>query len=304
MHLLPHRKLDFWTICLVAVVTLSAGYSECRDKKEAVQYGAGLIVNVPEPEADVVKAVQEVVQNGLIRGSKEYSKDQYISGAAEASDSHLFPHWTEGGKIFYKVRTHALDPLNFKNGGDMGTLAVRYIVMGQDEKHTVLKIDALFAEDFRHTVHPSNGSVEGAEYKDIHDHLESAELMKQEAIQAEKQKQESTSQKPIPSVSDPSAQSLPHPEIEKPADPAPQPVLATGETPEAKLKDLRHQLQRRVKPTGTALKAAPYQSASTLQALSSGTEVLVEIVTPYWFGVETHEGQHGWIPRDQLEDLP
>ena len=25
------------------------------------------------------------------------------------------------------------------------------------------------------------------------------------------------------------------------------------------------------------------------------------ISTPYWYGVETHDGQHGWIRRDQLE---
>jgi hypothetical protein len=28
------------------------------------------------------------------------------------------------------------------------------------------------------------------------------------------------------------------------------------------------------------------------------------ITSPYWFGVETHDGQHGWVLRDQLEMLP
>jgi hypothetical protein len=41
-----------------------------------------------------------------------------------------------------------------------------------------------------------------------------------------------------------------------------------------------------------------------LQALPSGAEVLIVITTPYWFGVETHDGQHGWILRDELEMLP
>jgi hypothetical protein len=27
-------------------------------------------------------------------------------------------------------------------------------------------------------------------------------------------------------------------------------------------------------------------------------------VTPYWYGVETTDGQHGWIKRQQLEPLP
>jgi hypothetical protein len=41
-----------------------------------------------------------------------------------------------------------------------------------------------------------------------------------------------------------------------------------------------------------------------LQALPTGTEVLIVVSTPYWYGVETHEGQHGWILRDELEMLP
>jgi hypothetical protein len=43
---------------------------------------------------------------------------------------------------------------------------------------------------------------------------------------------------------------------------------------------------------------------STLRSLSAGTEVLIVISTPYWLGVETHEGQQGWILRDELELVP
>ena len=304
MRVFLRRKFGLYAIYLLAFIVFSVHSSECRDKKDAVHYGAGLIVNVPETEADVVKAVQQVVQNGIIRGSKEYSKDEYISNAAQASESRLFPAWTEGGKVFYKVRTHALDPLNFKDSGDMGTLAVRYIVMGQDDKHTVLKIDALFAEDFRRTVHPSNGSVEGAEYKVIHDLLESVDLMKQEAAQAEQQKQQAL-QKQISLASEPVSPPASQPAVlEKPTDPVSPPPPPAVQTLEEQVKDLRHQLQRRVKSPGTALRAAPYQSAGSLRSLSPGVEVLVVVVTPYWFGVETHEGQHGWVPRDQVEELP
>jgi hypothetical protein len=56
-----------------------------------------------------------------------------------------------------------------------------------------------------------------------------------------------------------------------------------------------------VKAPGAPLKSAPFHTASTLQTLTTGTEILILISTPYWYGVETHEGQHGWIPRDQLE---
>jgi hypothetical protein len=30
----------------------------------------------------------------------------------------------------------------------------------------------------------------------------------------------------------------------------------------------------------------------------------VVINTPYWLGVETHDGDHGWIRRDELELAP
>jgi hypothetical protein len=74
-----------------------------------------------------------------------------------------------------------------------------------------------------------------------------------------------------------------------------------GQTLEERVKDLRKQVERLVKAPGAPLKSAPFHSASTLQTLTTGTEVLILISTPYWYGVETHDGQHGWIMRDQLE---
>ena len=88
---------------------------------------------------------------------------------------------------------------------------------------------------------------------------------------------------------------------------APKPNVsaqAAPQTLEERVKDLRHQVERLVKSPGAALKSAPFHTASTLQSLPTGTEVLIVISSPYWFGVETHEGQHGWILRDELEQLP
>lgn len=76
------------------------------------------------------------------------------------------------------------------------------------------------------------------------------------------------------------------------------------ETPEQHLTSLRRQVERLVKKPGAPLKSAPFHTASTLKSLDPGTEVLIVVVTPYWLGVETHDGQHGWIPRDELELLP
>ena len=304
-----------YVLCAAVLVFLALPAAG-RDKKDAVHYGAGLIVNLPAPESEVVNAVQEVVQNGIIRGTKEYSKDEYISGATPAPDSRYFPTWTEGGKVFYKIRLHALDPLNFKNTNDVGTVAVRYIVTGQDETHTVLRIDAVFAEDYRHTVHASNGSVESSEYKQIHDRLDAFELIKQETAEAEKKKQVAAEQKVTASVSLPEAsklaatQAIPEqrsgatPQLEPSQEDAHTVPSTAPKSLDEQVKELRRQVERLVKAPGTNLKAAPYQKASNLQALPSGAEVLIVISTPYWYGVETHDGQHGWVPRDDLEELP
>jgi hypothetical protein len=93
------------------------------------------------------------------------------------------------------VRKQALDPRNFKDSGDLGTLAVRYVVQVQGFENTVLRIDAVFVEDIRHTVHPSNGSVESSEYKDIHERLDAVELMKKENAEALRAKQERLARK-------------------------------------------------------------------------------------------------------------
>jgi len=274
--------------------------------KDTAQYGAGLIVNVPFSENEVSRVVEEVVQNGLIRGTKEYDKEEFLGGAQAMSSTRVFPDWTEGGKVFYKVRLKALDPRNFKNTNDVGTVAVRYVVQSQDEKHTVLRIDARFVEDFRHESHPSNGSVEAAEYNDVHSRLESLELMKKEATEAKEKKQESSSRTTQIALAD-----VP----DKPSAPMPSPAPAAGnpvqsvDVPqpvnlEQRVHELRREVERIVKTPGAPLKSAPFHTAKTLQSLPGGAEVLVVISTPYWYGVETHDHQHGWILRNDLELVP
>lgn len=293
------------------VALLLAGLQLSAREKDAIQYGMGLIINIPFSENEVNRAVQDVVQNGIIRGTKEYNKDEFIAGAVAASASRVFSAWTGGGKVYYKVREHALDPRNFKNSGDVGTLAVRYVVQAQGDKNSVLQIDAVFVEDFRHTVHASNGSVESAEYKDIHERLDAMQLVRAQTAEAEREKQgvlerksgsgeagvSSSASQPIQLLTDVSADP---PSVEKPT----ESVQAMGPTLEEKVKDLRQQVERKVKAPGAPLKSAPFHTASTLQLLSPGTEVLIVIRTPYWLGVETHDGQHGWILGDDLEQVP
>jgi polyhydroxyalkanoate synthesis regulator phasin len=288
------------------VLLLAAAIPLAGREKGKLPYGEGLIVNIPLPESEVEQVVEDVAQNGVIRGTKEYNKDEFISGAKAATSSRVFPAWQEGGKIFYKVREQALDPRNFKDSSDVGTLVVRYVVQAQGEKNTVLRIDALFEETFRRTIHQSNGSVESSEYKDIQEHIEAIEVMKKQTVEAERERQEQLVKKQnlamrtdVPLVpAPPSAQA-----VESHVDPGPQAgaTRSPGQTLEEHVKDLRKQVERLVKAPGAPLKSAPFHTANTLQSLTAGTEVLILISTPYWYGVETHEGQHGWILRDQLE---
>ncbi len=283
--------------------------------KEGIQWGAGLIMNVPFSEKEVAQVVEDVAQNGIIRGTKEYNKDEYITGAAAVSSTHVFPEKMQG-KVFYKVRLNTLDPRNFKDSTDMGTLAVRYVLQPQGDKNTILRIDARFVEDFRRVSHASNGSVESAEYKDIHDRLESLQLMKAETVEAEKEKQEYLARKqqlaPMnesgssssASSGDSSSAAQVRENVGVTAASLNEGAPVVPQTLEEHVKDLRRQVERTVKSPGAPLKSAPFNTASTLQTLPAGTEVLIVISTPYWLGIETHDGQHGWILRDDLELLP
>jgi polyhydroxyalkanoate synthesis regulator phasin len=298
--------------------------SQAKDK-DKVSYGEGLIINIPIAESEVEQVVQDVAQNGVIRGTKEYNKDEFVAGAKAADSSRVFPPWNEGGKVFYKVRMQAIDPRNFKDGGDVGTLVVRYIVQPQGDKNTVLRIDALFEEDFRHTVHQSNGSVETSEYKDIREQLDAIEVMKSQNVEAQKERQEMLAKKQYLAMqnqgvsasrtqSPDSSPSVAAAEVstEMPSQAAPNPSselspsaqTQPAQTLEERVKDLRRQVERLVKAPGAPLKSAPFHTAGTLQLLTPGTEVLILINTPYWYGVETHDGQHGWMQREQLELAP
>jgi Skp family chaperone for outer membrane proteins len=259
--------------------------------KQAEDYGGGLSVSIPATEQELLQAVQDVVSDGIIQGSKEYNKDEYISGADAVSETRVFPKWTGSGEVFYKVKKNALDPRNFKDSGDSGVLAVRYIVQAGDAKSTLLKIEAIFVDDDHHGQHLSNGSVEGAEYKDIQDHLAAMQLKKTEATQEEQRHQQQLAANEL-------EQKRKQQQIEK--------VISRGpdETLQQHIDRLRHDVERQVKSPGSQLKSAPFKSASSLQSLTAGTHVAILISTPYWYGVETEDGQHGWIHRSQLEQLP
>jgi hypothetical protein len=285
---LERKRALLWVFCLTFAVTPV----HSRDHKKHEDFGIGLSTEVAAPEREVIEAVEAIVDNGIIQGSFEYNKDKYIDKANAVTSSSLFPEWKEAGTVFYKVRTKVLAPANFKETRDEGTLAVRYVVQSKDAGKTILRIDAVFVEDFRRTPHPSDGSVESAEFRDIQDHVDALELQKTQAQQGEKHRQEELAKQALERKSE---------ENEALA-------LASAQNSvqslEQHVQNLRRQAERVIKAPGGQLKSAPFHTASILKPLDAGTEVVIVVSTPYWFGVETEDGQHGWVHRDQLEPLP
>ena len=287
----PRKR--FWSLAIVAILLRFATLPlpvHARGKSTE-SYGMGLSVSVPASERDVLQAVGDVAADGIIQGSKEYNKDEYVGGADAVDSTPVFPKWTGPGQAFYKVRKNALDPRNFKDGGDSGTLAVRYVVQPGDDKSTILKIDAVFVDDFHRKPHLSNGSVEAAEYAAIQDHLAAMQLQKQHAAKEEQIRQQELAAKELESKRKQQQLEL-------------SVAQAPGESLEQHVRNLRRDAERLVKTPGGTLRSAPFHSATSLKSLPAGTEVVILISTPYWFGVETEDGQHGWLHRSELELLP
>lgn len=268
---------------------MTTGLISANAKEENT--GQGLIVTLAVPEPQLLQAVEDVISDGIIRGTKEYNNDQYVSGAEAAQATKAFPVWTGPGRAFYKVKEHALDPRNFKDSGDSGTLAVRYVVQHVDDKSTSLRIDAVFVDDFHLREHASNGSVEGAEYKDIQDDLAAMALKKRQAVEDAKRGQDQMT-----------ASEQEHKRQQQELE-----MLIAGdpnETLEQHVARLRREVERVVTSPGAQLKSAPFKSASSIESVPAGAHVAIVISTRYWVGVETEDGQRGWINRHELEQLP
>jgi hypothetical protein len=272
-------------------LTLPSFAGAARGKSTPDDYGAGLSVRVPVSEQELLQAVEDVADDGIIQGTKEYNKDEYVSGAVIADRTPAFDQWSGQGRVFYKVRKNAIDPRNFKDTNDAGTLAVRYVVQHADDKSTILKIDAVFLDDLHLRIHPSNGSVEAAEYKDIQGHLESMQLKRQESAAEAERKQQQRAAKELESK---------HKQQQLEA----ELVQAPDESLQQHVQKLRREAERVVGRSGASLRAAPFRSALSQKALPSGTQVVILISTPYWYGIETQDGQHGWVHHSELDLLP
>ena len=58
-----------------------AGPRTAANQKKKPDYGIGLSTEITAPEEMVLQAVDAVVNNGIIQGSREYNKDKFVDKA-------------------------------------------------------------------------------------------------------------------------------------------------------------------------------------------------------------------------------
>ena len=241
---------------------------------------------------DVLQALQEVLHDQIIHGTYMYDKQQTLNGAAAVDSTPLFEPWHGDGKVFYKIRTQVIAPRHFRDSADQGTIAVRYIVTSVSPERTRLRVDAVFVENARHGTHPSDGTVESSESKIIQEGVQAIQNARQEAAENRRRAESiDLARQTIVRQREDETSRL-------------SAAKSSEQDLEQRIKTLRHQIEMRIKAPGASLKSAPFRSASDVAALSAYADVLIVIVTPRWYGVETPDGQRGWLSRDQLEPLP
>jgi hypothetical protein len=259
-----------------------------RDKLQSPSFTAVL----EGTEQNVVEALENIVNDTEIHGTNVYDKDQTLGGAEAEKTSKAFADWAGGGRVYFKTAFNALSPRNFKDSEDQGTVTVRYVLNNEGPNRFRIQIDAVFVETARRTVHPSLGLVESSEFKEIAERLKAIQLQTQ---------RDSNSRARIDAEIAAKEELLARRQAESTKLAAAE---ASAQDLVARMQELRHQVERRVGQAGAKVKSAPFEGAATLETLKQSTDVVVLILTPYWFGVETSDGHRGWIRKEQLEPLP
>ena len=281
----------FFLIWLLSVGSFVAHADALQFSRHKSEDAEGFAIDVKASEEDVVKAVQSVADDTIIHGTWMYARETNLTEAESDTSSAYYGAWQGAGRAFYKVRRGTLSPKHFKDAADMGTITVRYVVQAVSANRTHLQIDAVFVEDASRKVHPSDITVETSEFAEINAHILKIHREEQQTAELVKQRQQADEARAAAKVRDQE--------------------LARLNSAESSLRDLqsrahelRHDIEVKVKNPSTELKAAPFQRSAKLQSLTAGTQVVIEIITPYWYGVETDQGQRGWLRQDQVEPLP
>jgi hypothetical protein len=287
-------RIQLWTCAAFALFAALSGMTgTVRAMSDNKNTGAeSLVIELPATETDTIKTVQEVASDGIVHGTRVYEKEPILQGATYETSSEYYGKWKGPGHAYYKIFADALSPRHFKNSSDTGTISIRYVVQAISPNDTRLQIDAVFVEDGGHKVHPSDGTVEQEEFKQIQSLLRGIQLEEQKTAAAAKQRADYDAARA-------SRGRTRAEEIER---------LDNLETSvrnlQQKVADLQHDLEVRVKDPGTELKASPFQRAAKLETLAASSDLIVLIVTPHWYGVETSEGHRGWVHQADVEPRP
>jgi len=257
-------------------------------RKHEQHYGEGFSVDLTQPYNEVLDVVQQVTNDGVIRGTYEYKGTKDLDGAESANSSKAFSPWTGPGKVLYKIRPHTLSPEHFYQSTDEGTVAIRYIVQPLTPSGTRLRIDAVFVEATLRKRHASDGRVEGSEFEAISDRMkdiEDAEAKRKEKLLHDQQQRQLE-------------------QLQAQLDQETARLRAAT----AKQQQLEEQLQQqqvlhaaRVKTFNADLKAEPYNQSKTARLLSQGEQLTVLMETPSWYRVQMATGEQGWVYRLMLE---
>jgi uncharacterized small protein (DUF1192 family) len=284
-------KLSYNSSILILGLCMVCALSSLPAPKDHAS-NPGFVVEISATLDDVLEVLEDVVHDQTIHGTNMFDKEPTLVGATAVKSTSLFEPWRDGGKVFYKIRQNTVAPRHFLESADQGTIAVRYVVTGVSAERVRLRIEAIFFETAHRVVHPSDGTVESSEYKVIQERLDSMQLAAQEAADAKRRRD--------------SAELVRQTVIRQREDETTRLAAAQASVQdlEQRISAVRHELERRVKAPGADLKAAPFRAAANVKTLAAYTEVVIVILTPRWYGVETPDGQRGWMPADQLETLP
>jgi hypothetical protein len=252
----------------------------------------GFVKEFEATPEDAQQALHDVLEDQTIHGTYIFDKQPTLTGAVVVESTPLFEPWKGPGQVFYKIRKDAIAPRHFLESADQGTIAVRFILTVLQFGRARLRIDAVYVENSRKTLHPSDLTVEASEYKVFQDHLQALQFAEQEAADAKRRRD--------------SAELVKQTQIRQREDETTRLAEAQSSTKDLqqKVSELRHDVERRVKTPGADLKSAPFRAAANVKTLAAYTEVVIVIITPHWLGVETPDGQRGWLPEEQLENLP
>jgi hypothetical protein len=278
-------------VCLTLLVLLASPFWATLNAKSANDTPTPFTIDLTASSGDVAKAVNAVVQDAVIHGTQVYERESTLDGATQETASSYFGTYKGDGQVFYKLLRGALAPRHFKNSSDIGTIHIRYVVQTVSASRTHLEITAVFVEDGTSRIHASDTSVETAEFAEIQAHLVSIQREAQQTAEILQKRKLNAEAASITKERDDEAARL-------------RDAEASLKGLQQRADELQRALEVRVANPSTALRSAPFHSAAALTTLTAGTTVLIEIVTEYWYGVETTDGHRGWLRRDEVEPTP